>query len=315
MKPRPWHKRWRDALESRLVQLLAWAARFVPVALGVRCGAALGGLLGRVDRRRRVVALENLELAYGATLDAAARRRIVAGVYRHLGRFFVEYLLLLAKPKLRPLSRFVALEGGARAKALVEQHGSAIFVTLHQGHWELLGGVVTEQVAPLHAVMKPLRNAALNERLVALRSRLGMALIDRENAVVSLFRCLRRGQSVALLCDLNQKESPAFVDFFGVPAATVRTPAVLALRTGKPILVVSSWSRGRPLDYAAAFAEPIVPDLAADPDLEEARLLRELNGQLEAFVRAHPEQWNWIHPRWKTRPPRDHSSAGTPRAS
>ncbi len=301
-KERTRWKRWRDRVEARLVLAIAAAARFVPVRLGVRCGERLGALLGVVDRRRRAVALANLELAYGTTLDAATRRRIVAGVYRHLGRFFVEYLLLLAQPRLRPLTRFVALEGVAQAKAMIAKHGSAIFVTLHQGHWELLGGVVTEQVTPLHAVMKPLRNPELNERLVTLRSRLGMGLIERDNAVVALFRCLRRGQSVALLSDLNQKESPAFVDFFGVPAATVRTPAVLALRTGKPILCVASWSSGKALDYHAAFAEPIVPDLTADPDLEEARLLRVLNGQLEAFVRAHPEQWNWIHPRWKTRP-------------
>jgi KDO2-lipid IV(A) lauroyltransferase len=302
-RPRTLGKRIRDRLESALVGAMATGCRFLPVGASVRFGAALGGLVGRIDRRRIDVARRNLELAYGATLNDAQRREIVRGVYRHFGRFLFEYLLLLTRRDLRPLSRFVEIDHLERTRAAVVEHGAAIFVTLHQGHWELLGGAFSELVTKVHAVAQPVRNPRLERRLVTMRGDLGMGLVERRNAVPALFRHLRRNQSVALLCDLNQKEGPEFVDFFGTPAATVRTPAVLAIRTGKPVIVGSSWSVGEPLRYRASIAEPIVPDLRADPEVETRRILVEMNRQLESFVRAHPEQWNWIHPRWRTRPP------------
>lgn len=278
-------------------------ARVAPVRLFVGTGERLGKLAYRVDRRHREVGRANLDLAYGSSLSAGERRRILSGVFRHLGRFLFEYLLLLARRDLRPLSRFMEIENLEVAREAVRRHGAVIFVTLHQGHWEMLGGVVSEQVTPMHAVMTRIRNPRLNDRIVALRASLGMVLIERDQAVATLFRHLRRGNSVALLCDLDQSEGPDFADFFGVSAATVRTPAILAVRTGKPIVCAASWSIGEPLRYRASFAPPIVPREGVDPDEEAHRILVEMNRQLEGFVRSHPEQWNWIHPRWKTRPP------------
>jgi len=296
-------KGFRDRGLDGVARVLLAASRVLPVGATAWFGARVGQLASWVDRPRRRVALANLELAYGDALSASERRRIVGAVYRHLGRFLFEYLALVARPGLRPPSRFMKVAGLERAQEAVARHGSVILVTLHQGHWELLGGFVAERLARPCVVMKPLRNPWLNRRLVEFRGRLGLALIKRHRAVASMLRCLRRNESVALLCDLDEADSPAFVDFFGVAAATVRTPAVLAMRTGKPLLVLSSWSTGPALRYEAEFAEPIVPDAAAEPMAEEARLLRAMNGEIERFVRAHPEQWNWIHPRWKTRPP------------
>lgn len=300
---RSFSRRLRNRAESALVSASVALARIAPVRLFVRTGEWLGGVAFHVDRRRRKVAESNLELAYGAALPPGERRGILRGVYRHLGRFVFEYLLLLARRDLRPLSRFMEFENAEMARAVVQQYGAAIFVTLHQGHWEMLGGVTSEQVTQLHAVMMRIRNPRLNDRIVALRANFGMALIERKQAVPALFRHLRRGKSVGLVCDLDQDEGPDFCDFFGVPAATVRTPAILAVRTRKPIICFTSWSTGEPLRYRALFAPPIVPREGADADAEAHRILVEMNLQLETFVRSHPEQWNWIHPRWKTRPP------------
>lgn len=295
-------KEWRDRAEARLVRGFEWLVRRLPVERSVRFGERLGGLLARVDFERRRVALANLALAYGDELDAAGRARVLRGVYRHLGRFFFEYLALLERSELRPLSRFIEIEGLDAAREAVRTHGAAIFVTLHMGHWELLGGAVSEQVAPLHAVMKPLRNPYLNERVVALRSAFGLAPLERKAVVPALFRSLRQNKSIALFSDLNQKRGPVFVDFFGVPAATVATPAVLAIRAGKPIVVGGSWSTGAALRYRARLEAPICARAGADVGEETLRITAEINRLLEGFVRAHPEQWNWIHPRWKTRP-------------
>jgi len=297
-------RRLRDRAEAALVAALAAFCRRLPPRATVRFGERLGGAVRHLDRRRRHVALANLELAYGAALTAAQRDAIARGVYRHLGRYFFECLMLFSHKDLRPFSSFVEFENLEVGRAALEQHGAVIIITPHQGNWELLGGALCERVTPLDVVVMPTRNPRLNERILALRADLGMTAIGREHAVPALFRSLRRGRSVGLLCDLNQKNGPDFADFFGVPAATVRTPGILAVRTGKPLVCVASWSTGEPLRYRAAFAPPIVPTAGADPDVEAHRIVVEMNRQLEAFVRAHPDQWNWIHPRWKTRPQR-----------
>ena len=296
-------KQLRDRAESGFVAALIACCRVLPVRVSVRIGERLGAVVGRLDRKRKRIALRNLELAYGPDLSPEERLAIVRGVYRHLGRVLLEDLLLLCRPELRPLSRFIEFDGLDHGRVAIRDHGAAIFVTLHQGHWELLGGAFSEQVTTLHAVMHPIRNPRLNERAVKLRSGLGMVIHDREQAVATLFRNLRRGKSVGLVCDLNQKEGPEFVDFFGVPAATVRTPGVLAVRTGKPVICLSSWSLGEPLRYRGELAPPIVPRADAEPEAEVRRIVSEMNLHLERFVRAHPEQWNWIHRRWRTRPP------------
>jgi len=298
---------FRDRVEKGVVESLIALCRILPLRAAIRFGERLGGVIGRIDRQRRSVALANLELAYGDALTPERREAIVRGVYRHLGRFFFEYLLLLTRRELRPLSRFLEFDAAEleRTRAAVREHGAAIFVTLHQGHWELLGGAVAENVTPVQAVMTPIRNPLLNRRVVALRGSLGMEVVDRENAAPTLFRRLRHGGSVALLADLNQKEKPEFADFFGVPAATVRAPGILAVRTGKPLICGTCWSLGEPLRYRAQFAPPILARPDADPDEEASRVVREMNLALESFVRVRPEEWNWIHPRWKTRPQDD----------
>jgi KDO2-lipid IV(A) lauroyltransferase len=130
-----------------------------------------------------------------------------------------------------------------------------------------------------------------------------MQVVDRDKAVPTLFRHLRHDRSVALLCDLNQKEGPLFADFFGVPAATVRTPGILAVRARKPVICGTTLSTSEPLRYRGLLAPPILAHEDADPDEEAERVVREMNLALESFVRMRPEEWNWIHPRWKTRPP------------
>jgi KDO2-lipid IV(A) lauroyltransferase len=298
-------KNLRDRAEAFLVRRFEWLARTLPVERAVGLGELLGAFVGTVDRRRRRLGCANLELAFGDRLDAAARARIVDGVYRQFGRFLFEFIALLERRELRPLSRFIEIEGVERARAVARDHGAVIFVTLHMGHWELLGGAVAELVAPLHAVMKPLRNPYLNEAIVARRADFGMVALAKKAVVPALFRCLREGKSIALFSDLDQKRGPVFSDFFGVPAATVATPALLAIRAGKPIVCGACWSTGKPLHYRGRLLEPIFARREADPTAETLRVTDEINRCFEGFVREHPDQWNWIHPRWKTRPAPD----------
>jgi KDO2-lipid IV(A) lauroyltransferase len=307
-KPSP-VKRLRYRLEAAAFSALTCTCRVLPLSWMVAVGRGLGTLGYFLDRKRRRVALNNLQLAFGDELSSADRHRIARGVYGHLGKFTLEYLALLARPALRPYQRWIDVDFSNMTE-LLKKHPCVIFVTCHAGHWELLGAATAEEIGPVWAVMKPLRNPLLNERLMALRKRLGMPVILQRHAVRGLVRQLRNGRSVALLTDQNQKRRPMFVDFFGVPAASVATASVLAVRLQLPLVVGYCFSKGPALRYQGIFEPALYPDPKAPPEEEVRRLTQATHKLFERFVRAHPDQWNWIHPRWRTRPePQDENTA------
>lgn len=296
--------RWKDLRYRAEVggfRGLMTVCRLLPAAAMVQLGSWLGGLGYHVDRKRRGVAFRNLDLAYGDALDAARKREIVQGVYRHLGRFTMENLILLSR-KQADLSQYVRFENLEPTREALRRCGRVVFVTAHIGHWELMGSAVSQLVAPVHSVMKPLRNVHLNRHLVLLRRQFGMEVIEQRHAVKDLIRALRDGNSVALLTDQNHKRRALFVDFFGVPAATVATGAVLAVRFGLPMVCGYSHSTGTPMEYIGRMDDPIWPDPSAPKEDEVRRLTEAMNRSIERAVRDHPDQWNWIHPRWRTRP-------------
>ena len=147
--------------------------------------------------------------------------------------------------------------------------------------------------------MKDLQNPYLSADLACMRERLGMGVIRKFPALRDILRTLRAGRNVAMLCDQRRRRRGLIVDFFGRPAATVDTPAVLALRFGLPVVPGYCYSTGRALRYHAYLDTPILPDRSAARDAEVVRITREINASIARFVRAHPDQWNWTQPRWR----------------
>ena len=129
-----------------------------------------------------------------------------------------------------------------------------------------------------------------------------VALMQERAPTVSVLRELGAGNSVAMLCDQRRRNRALILDFFGRPAATLDTPAVLALRFGIPVVPGFSWRSGEALEYRAYLDTPILPDPSAPRDAEVMRISQEINDSIERFVRAHPDQWNWTQPRWKISP-------------
>jgi KDO2-lipid IV(A) lauroyltransferase len=185
------------------------------------------------------------------------------------------------------------------AQRALQEKGAVVFVTCHGGNFELLGAWASTRLVRLNAVMKDLRNPYTNAAVVEMRERVGMGLIRKFPALRTILRVLRDGGSVAMLCDQRRRNRGLILEFFGRPAATVDTPAVLALRFGVPILPGFSYRVGDHLEYRAVADEPIHPDPDAPRDEEVVRLTQAINDSIERFVRAHPEQWNWTQPRWR----------------
>lgn len=291
------------SLRYRVSWSLLWCicqlSRLFPVQTWVRMGGHIGRLAYHFDRERRELALRNLRKSLKGEVGRQKRQAIAIEMYRNFGRLAFEYALLLSGRRLEPYDQWVTVDNPEVARRALESKGAVIFVTCHGGNFEILGAWAAAHLVKLDAVMKDLRNPYTNAAVVAMRERVGLGLIRKFPALRTILRVLRGGGSVAILCDQRRRNRGLIVDFFGRPAATVDTPAVLALRFGLPILPGYSYRVGDGLEYRAVAHEPILPDLEAPRDEEVVRLTQAINDSIERFIRAHPEQWNWTQPRWR----------------
>ena len=155
---------------------------------------------------------------------------------------------------------------------------------------------------PFAVIARPLDNPILDRRLVQLRSGAGNAVIPKRRAVRETMRALARGAGVAILIDQDAREDAVFVPFFGRLAATTPTLALLALRTEAPIVPV--FARVETDGSISVHIEPAVESRpTGDRDADVLRLTAACTAIVERWARRNPEQWLWMHRRWKTRPP------------
>ena len=178
-------------------------------------------------------------------------------------------------------------------------HGT-ILATAHYGNWELLG-----LTAPLHgfellSLARPLDDAALNERLLRLRTLTGQRILSKHNALRPTIKALRNGETVGILMDQNTvRREAVFVPFFGRLAATTPAVATLQQRTGASILPVFSVPSSR--GYRVVIDAPLeIPDVAESEAMEA--ITAAATARIEAQIRERPEAWLWMHDRWRERP-------------
>jgi KDO2-lipid IV(A) lauroyltransferase len=280
--------------------LAARAAARLPPAGGARVGAALGGLAYRLLPGRRRVALANLALAFGAGLPARDRVTTARASFQHLGMTAVECCRLFFGRPGEVLAA-VRVEGVEHVKAALAEGRGAFYLTAHFGNWELLAASHQLTGLPLSVVVRPLDNPLLEGVLARARERHGVRAIPKRVAIGGIRAALARGECVGILLDQNAGPSGVFVPFFGQLASTSRSLALLTLRTGAPVL--PAFIRRLPGGDHEVTIEPPVPlvrtgDRGRDVEVNTARFTE----VIEHWVRSCPEQWFWVHRRWKTRP-------------
>lgn len=292
-----------------LLHRLEYAA--TRVAQGLVCvlpaGAAreLGAFLGAVafsplGIRRRVV-LGHLERVFGPELSEAEIRRIAAESYRNFGRMSFEYARF---PRLTEAAvrSTITLEGREHLDAALEQGRGAILVAGHFGNWELFATLATMGY-PVTFLVGEQHNSLVDGLMNRLRARFGVEIVPMRGSLTGVFRALKRNRIVAMLSDQDAGPRGIFVEFLGLPASTPYGPGRFAAKTGSPLLpgMVVREERGR---HRIIICPPVeVPPGDAD-DTEQARALTQgYTSVLEKFVRRYPDQYFWMHRRWKTRPP------------
>jgi KDO2-lipid IV(A) lauroyltransferase len=234
-------------------------------------------------------------------LSPVAVEAFVRRVYLHLADMLVEILVaprLLRRGNLGTYMEMHGLEHFDRALAAGK---GAVLVIGHQGNWEFIGYAVTLAGYPLHAIARPLDNPYLDRYLNRFRTGAGQEIVSKYNVLRQIGDMLDQNKIVVFLADQDARRHGLFVPFFGRPASTYKAPAVMILRHGAPLLVAEIYRKG--FLRHVGIARPV--DLPPGLDGEEAvrYLVTTYTASLETFIRRHPEQYLWLHRRWKTRPP------------
>ncbi len=291
----------RRAFRARLLHgtlvVLSALARRLPLGAARALGVILGHLAWHILRRDRGRALAHLALAFP---DWSPRRRnaIARRMFHHLGMSFAEILWL---PRLDPATRdrTTTTDGMARTLALIHSGRGMVAYTGHCGNWEWLACCVASYGVPLTVLQRERDEAQVNQFITDVRARFRIATIDRGSTAAAreMLRALKHAGALAFLVDQNIRAESAKVPFFGRPALTPIGPARLAIRAGVPVVGIFIERRANGTQHIV-FDDPIETTRADDPIALTARM----TARIEAQIRRAPEQWVWMHERWKERP-------------
>lgn len=281
----------------RLFFPVAWLLAHLPAAVGLAVGRRIGDLLWWLLPGRRKVTLANLCRGLGGEQSPADLRRLGRRSFQHVGMNLVEACCYFLRPTDVMISR-VRVEGREHFQQAAAQGRGVLILTAHYGNWELLAAAHGLSGLPLSIVVRPLDHPLLDDLADRFRRRSGAELIVKRQAVREVLYALRRGRMVGILLDQNATRAEGvFVPFFGVPASTSKGLALLALRTGAPVLPV--FLRREPGGRHCMDVGPPVPP---PPDGDVIAYTARFNQVLEATIRRAPEQWLWMHARWRTQP-------------
>lgn len=268
----------------------------------LRFAAGLGSLFARLGPARMRRAEQHVRLAFPDQDDAEIRRIALASVQHMFQLFLVDSLA--GPQQLNEHGWAHHLEFGkvdATMRLLLEDR-PAIFVTGHSGNWEFLGLSLSLLGFRMSALARPLDNPYLDHWLLGMRRRRGLEILVKWGATTEVQRVIENGGRVAFIADQNAGDDGVFVPFFGRLASSYKSIALLALRYRLPIVVGTAIRQGERLRYRIETVDRIEPgECEAAPDPIFYCTAR-FNHAMEQAVRLAPEQYLWIHRRWKSRP-------------
>ncbi len=287
--------------EYTLALLLIKVFGLMPRPLAHRAAAILAWLGFHLAVRQRNAAMQNLRLAMPG-IDERERQRIVRGCFRNLGRLLVEFAHFPDLNKTN-ISKHVVHDGLENYLEALRRGNGVIFMTAHFGSWELSSFAHAVYGYPLHFIVRPIDNPKVEELISHYRTLSGNTPIQRRSAARGILKALRENRAVGILFDQNTTRSEGvFAEFFGIPAATTQAIATFALRTGAAVVPgFLIWDEG--IGKHRLRLDPAVDLInTGDPTHDVLENTKSFNRILEGYVRKYPDQWLWIHRRWKTRP-------------
>jgi len=282
----------RNGIEYGLALGVLKSLEWAPAPLAHWLAGGYARLLDVAIPRLRRAARDNLSMA----LPAANASEIIDGVFRSIARLLETFAKF---PSIRRdnLERWIRWEGREHFEDAMRAGRGVLFATAHLGNWELSAYAHALLAAPMHVVVRPLDNPLIDALVERLRALSGNCLIFKKDFARTILKALAANEAVGILADQNASpDSGVFVDFFGVPACAGTGFAKLAAHSGATVIPgFAIWSESE-RRYVLRFYPPVpmTGDVLRDTQAVQKRI--------EDVIREHPDQWLWIHRRWKTRP-------------
>ncbi|MGD0859464.1 MAG: lysophospholipid acyltransferase family protein [Terracidiphilus sp.] len=293
----------RENLEYWLVLALARALRLMPRGLARLLSGGLAVAVYWSLGRLRRVGWRNLELALPEISSEKRRAELLRGVYRHLGWQLVEFCRM-ARYTPENTRGWMRTEGLDHYLAAQARGKGVLIVTGHLGAWELSGFYHSLMGHPMGMVIRRLDNRRLDAFVNGIRCLHGNRVIDKDDFGRGLLLAMRARQTVGILMDTNMTPPQGeFVKFFGVDACTGTGLAHMARKTGAAVLPGFMLWEPAERRYVLHFGPQIEIPHTADAAADILAATQLCTSVIESWIRRYPDQWLWIHRRWKTRPP------------
>jgi Kdo2-lipid IVA lauroyltransferase/acyltransferase len=251
--------------------------------------------------RLRRVGMRNLELALPEKSEAE-RKRILRGVFTSLGRQLAE-VCRFPKYTRENVDEVVVYDGLENFQRAYARGKGVLFLTAHFGAWELSAFAHSLHGHWLHIVMRPMDNSYLDRLIQSYRTMHGNKTVGKDDFVRGLLAAMKCGETVGILMDTNMTPPQGvFVNFFGIPACTASGLARIALRTDAAVVPgFTIWDRGLG-KYRLRFDPALELIRTGDLEADIVANTQMFTKVTEDYVRQYPDQWLWVHRRWKTRP-------------
>jgi len=291
----------REIAEFAVVWVFVHGVRLLPRGLARTAGVAISAVAFRALGRLRRVGLRNLELAFPG-ITAGERETILRSEYRNLGFLLAEFCKMPGYTAATA-SRFIRYEGLENYLRARERGKGVLVLTGHLGAWELSSFYHSLMGMPMGMVIRRLDNPLVDEFVNRIRCLHGNRVIHKDDFARGLIASMRAGETVGILMDTNMTPPQGvFVPFFGVPACTASGMARIAEKTGAAVLPGFLLWEQREQKYVLHFGEELEIVHTEDAEQDVLTNTATFTAAIERYIRQYPDQWLWMHRRWKTRP-------------
>ena len=295
---------------NRFLDLLAYVAlrtavmflRMLSVPSAYRLAGRLGDLLYRFSPRHRERAMGHLRLSF-PDWDEPRIARVARESMRSMVYMGLEVLLTPSLVRHDRWHRYIALKDYDKvARLMIQRRGGLIGLTGHFGNWEIASYLSATIGFPGYAVARAIDNPCANDYIVSVRERTGQRIIYKKGAAEQVQDVLERGQMLSFVCDQDAGRKGLFVDFFGRKASTFKSIALMAMQFQVPLVLMCCRRIGADFRFEVWPERVIHPAEWADRDDPLRWITQEYTLALEQAIRRCPEQYFWVHRRWKHRP-------------
>ncbi len=290
----------RYTIVYRFVQFLIFLSNLMPRTMWLRFCGVLGRAAYLFAAQTRKLVIKNLSYAFEGKTEKDVKT-LAANMFEMLGKNTGEMLRATRVRTLADLENFLVTHGLENYENAIKKGKGVIFLTCHLGAFDLQVSNMALRGLNPNIIGTPLKDERLNELLWDYRNMHGAIAIQRGKETFRLIKVLKSGGSVALLIDQDTKVKSRFVNFFGKPAATPVGATVLAMKTGAAIVPTYVYL-GKDWKQHMHILPEIPITITGEEEADIVSNTQVLTHFIEDVIRQHPEQWVWMHERWKTKP-------------